>query len=76
MRSYDYRAIVKNWDPEYMAIWNREKRYWTLQYFNQYNKWEIIPRHLKEKKLFNATDLYYLKEMNKKANNYLLYSNK
>jgi len=51
----------------YHTVYMREKRYKTLRYFDMFNKWQIYPRHLNESKIFNATDLYYIKEINKKV---------
>jgi len=60
------RFIVKNKDPLYYTIINREQRYKTHNYFHQVNRWEILPRWIKEKRLFNASDLEYIKEIVKK----------
>jgi len=58
------RHIVHNSEKEYSAIGMRETRYWTLDYFKLVNKWAIRIRDIDEGKLFNATDLHYIKTCN------------
>lgn len=62
------RMIVspQDWVNEYHRIYIREMRNKTKRYFNMVNQGQILARDINEKRLFNATDLHYIKEMQKK----------
>jgi len=64
------RYIVYNKDPKYFRILRLERLYKTLTYFHQVNKWLVDPRDLEESRIFNSSDLYYLKtlDINKQKN--------
>jgi len=58
------RILLKYTDKEYNRVMVREERTkTTLQYFKQFNRWEIVPRCLNEDKMFNAGDLYYINKI-------------
>jgi len=59
------RIITKNWDEDYHRIMIREKRGWTLFYFNLVNKWILDIKDINEKYLFNGKDIFYLKNIQK-----------
>jgi len=58
-------TIIKPHTTWYSTITMRERRYNTNYYFNQFNRWEILPRWLKEDKMFNMSDIYYIEQMRK-----------
>ena len=63
MVKFKKRIIIHNCEPQYFVINIREKRCWTIDYFNEVNKGHIPIRYIEENKLFNKSDYYYLKNI-------------
>lgn len=61
-----YTKVHTHINPEskiYYTTYMREKRNKTLTYFKKWNRWRVQGKDIEEDKIFNYTDLYYIKTM-------------
>jgi len=59
----NYKRRIKTAHTYYNKIIRREERHKTIEYFKKWNSYLIKSKEIEENKLFNPSDLYYIKTL-------------